>query len=81
LRFAISTAICCPLEAPRNGTIDCELGDDGGPNYNDTCAVSCDPGFIMTGSDSRTCTEDGTWSGDDATCIAREYRICAPNNI
>ena len=66
-----SADICCPLTLG-NGTVDCELGDNGGPNTGDTCSLSCDRGFIMEGSDSRMCIDSGTWTGDTTTCTARK---------
>ena len=61
---------CPPLTAPEDGTIDCSLGDDGEPDPGDFCVFICDEGYELTGSDSRTCGDDGTWSGTDVTCTA-----------
>ena len=51
-----------------NGTIDCSLGDDGVPFYEDTCSFTCNTGYELTGSDTRTCQSDGSWSGTNTTC-------------
>ena len=48
--------------------ISCLLGDDGVPSYEDTCSFTCNTGYGLTGSDTRTCQSDGSWSGGDATC-------------
>ena len=36
-----------------------------------TCNFTCNTGYELTGSDSRTCQSDGTWSGAKATCSKR----------
>ena len=48
--------------------ISCSLGDDGVPSYQDTCIFTCNTGYELTGSDTRTCQSDGSWSGNDAVC-------------
>ena len=51
-----------------NGMIDCSLGDDGVPSYEDACNFICNTGYELTGSDTRTCQSDGSWSGSDDMC-------------
>ena len=48
--------------------INCSLGDDGVPSYEDTCNFTCNIGYELTGSDTRTCQSDGRWSGSDDVC-------------
>ena len=48
--------------------ITCSLGDDGVPFYGDTCSFTCNAGYELTGSDTRTCQSDGRWSGVDTYC-------------
>ena len=48
--------------------ISCSLGDDGVLFYEDTCSFICDTGYELTGSDTRTCQGDGSWSGSDDVC-------------
>ena len=48
--------------------IDCSLGGDGVPTYEDTCSFTCNTGYELTGSDTRTCQSDGSWSGTTALC-------------
>ena len=60
---------CTSLTDPNNGTINCSLGDDGVPSYEDTCSFTCNTGYELTGSDIRTCQSDGNWSGNDDVCI------------
>ena len=59
---------CSSLTDPNNGTINCSLGDDGAPSYGDTCSFTCNTGFELTGSDTRTCQSDGNWDSTNATC-------------
>ncbi|XP_065899237.1 uncharacterized protein [Dysidea avara] len=59
---------CPALTDPNNGTITCSLGDDGVPSYEDTCSFTCNTGYELTGSDTRTCQSDGNWSGNETMC-------------
>ena len=59
---------CLSLFDPNNGTINCSLRDDGVPSFEDTCSFTCDTGYELTGSDTRTCQSDGSWSGSDDVC-------------
>ena len=59
---------CLSLDSPSNGMINCSLGDDGVPSYEDTCNFTCDTGYVLTGSDTRTCQSDESWSGSIAMC-------------
>ena len=47
---------------------NCSLGDDEVLSYEDTCSFTCNTGYELTGSDTRTCQSDGSWSGTDITC-------------
>ena len=48
--------------------INCSLGDDGVHSYEDTCSFTCNTGYELTGSDTRTCQSDGSWNGSDDVC-------------
>ena len=63
------TVVCSSLTNPDNGVISCSLGDDEIPSYEDTCSFTCDTGYELTGSDTRICQSDGSWSSDDVMCI------------
>ena len=68
LIFVYSLVNCSSLSDPNNGMINCSLGDDGVPSYEDTCSFTCNTGYELTGSDTRTCQSDGSWSGSDDVC-------------
>ena len=68
--------VSCPsLSEPSNGTINCSLGGDGIPSYEDTCNFTCNTGYELTGSESRTCKSDGSWSGNITKCNRGKYDI------
>ena len=48
--------------------MNCSLGDDEVPTYEDTCSFKCITGYELTGNDIRTCESDGNWSGTDINC-------------
>ena len=56
--------LCAPLEAPDNGDIQCT-----GSLFEDTCSFTCDDGFELSGSPTRTCQSDANWSGTEAVCV------------
>ena len=62
-----------PLTNPDNGIIDCSFGDDGVPSYKDTCSFTCNTGYELTGTDTRACQSDGSWSGSDDICSRGTY--------
>jgi len=67
----LSVNRCPPLADPADGMVSCSLGVDRIPTNSDTCDVTCDDGFDLSGSSSRTCqVQDGrgSWSGVAATC-------------
>ena len=57
--------------------INCSLGDDGVPSYEDTCSFTCNTGYELTGSDTRTCQSDESWNGTDGICRRGNlYIVC-----
>ena len=69
MKCLISLSVSCPsLTDPDNGVINCSLGDDEVLSYEDTCSFTCNTGYELTGSDTRTCQSDGNWSGSDVVC-------------
>ena len=68
------TLVPCPeLLKPPNGMIDCSLGDDEVYSYEDTCSFTCNTGYELAGSDTRTCQSDGSWSGSDNFCMRGKF--------
>jgi len=59
---------CLPLMNVKNGAMFCSLGADKVPSYEDTCSFICNTGYELTGSDTRTCQRDGSWSGTQTMC-------------
>ncbi|XP_019625813.1 PREDICTED: LOW QUALITY PROTEIN: sushi, von Willebrand factor type A, EGF and pentraxin domain-containing protein 1-like [Branchiostoma belcheri] len=55
---------CPQLSSPDHGAVT------GGNHYGDVVTFSCDPGYELGGSGSRTCQADQTWSGTEPTCTA-----------
>ena len=48
--------------------MNCSLGDDGVPSYEDSCSFICNTGYELTGSGTRICQSDGRWSGRADVC-------------
>ena len=63
LSFTIAALNCQRLEAPMNGSIDCNTQTVGG-----TCSFSCDPSHTLRGASSRSCLTFLEWSGQPAEC-------------
>ena len=62
------TVQCSKLTDPLNGMILCSPGDDEVSSYEDICSFTCNTGYKLTGSDTRTCQNDGNWNGTNSTC-------------
>jgi len=62
--------------APTCLIVSCPLLTDAGPlsvsapifTYSSVATYSCIPGYLMSGSITRTCQADGTWSGSVPMC-------------
>ena len=63
------------LNSPMNGMMSCLLGDDGVPSYEDNCSFTCNTGYELTDSDTRTCQSNGSWSGTDISCRRGTYAV------
>jgi len=58
------TGLTCPaLTNPSNGSVSAPTRNRG-----DAAVYSCDTGYRLTGSKTRTCQADGTWNLTDPTC-------------
>ena len=55
LKTYVNAIIACQLlVAPDNGMINCSLGDDGQASLGDTCTVTCNSGYELSGNTSRS---------------------------
>ena len=59
---------CGPLTNPLNG----QVNTSSGTTYNEVAAYSCDPGYYIIGSSSRTCQVNGAWNSTVPSC-EREF--------
>ena len=60
---------CDNLSTPSNGEItSCSSGRVGVGYEGDTCSFTCNTGYELTSSDTRTCQSNGSWSGSDDVC-------------
>ena len=71
---------CLPLTVPDNGDINCSLGGDGEADVGETCTFTCNDGYELTGSISRSCQIDESWSGTNTICtqsmsLCRHHRF------
>ena len=65
---------CDALLIPANGEIiSCSSGRVGVGYGGDTCSFTCNTDYELTGSDTRTCQNDGSWSGTDDVCRRGTY--------
>ena len=71
--LSIPLVTCPSLSDPSNGMISCSLGDDNVTSYEDTCNFTCDNGYQLTGSNTRICQSDGSWSGNNSMCTKRKF--------
>ena len=68
---------CLILTTPSNGEISsCSFGSIEVGYEGDTCNFTCNTGYELTGSDTRTCQSDGSWSGTETMCRRGMY-ICS----
>ena len=64
------TVNCSQLMNPSNGMMSCSLLYSSLTLYEDTCSFTCNTGYELTGSDTRTCQSNGSWSGNEVACTA-----------
>jgi hypothetical protein len=57
---------CDALASPANGTVS----TSNGGTYPSTASYTCDAGYALEGSPTRSCTPDGSWDGTAPTCLA-----------
>jgi len=73
LNYFIFYVVMCPsLTAPDNGVVGC--GEV--PIFGDVCSYQCNGDYEISGSRTRTCQSDGTWSGREPTCVICKEIVC-----
>ena len=55
--------------------LSCSSGRVGVGYEGDTCSFTCNTGYELTGSDTRTCQSNGSWSGSKAVCRRGMYFV------
>lgn len=58
-------ADCGQLSPPENGWMS-----GSKTSYPHNVSFTCRSGFLLVGSSQRTCLRNGTWSGEEPTCLA-----------
>jgi len=67
--FYKSSVIRCPeLNDIPNGDLRCLIKGIHEYFVGDNCTYICNTGYELTGSDTRTCQSNGSWSGSDDVC-------------
>ena len=56
--------------------MSCSSGRVGVGCEGDTCSFTCNTGYNLTGSDTRTCQSNGRWSGSDGVCRRGKVDLC-----
>ncbi|KAM9848909.1 P-selectin [Aulostomus maculatus] len=67
---------CPPLNPPSHGSLVCS-DPHGSFRFGSRCTSACEEGFALNGTADRECTSLGTWSADDAHCLARSCTLLA----
>ena len=66
--------VSCPtINEILDGAVDCEFESNATPSIGETCSFTCNTGYEITGSDTRTCQSDGSWSGTATMCRRGTY--------
>ena len=64
---------CSPLSDPSNGMMNCSLEDNKVFSYGNICSFTCDTGYELIGSGTRSCQSNGNWSGSVAMCSGGKW--------
>ena len=68
---------CGSLTNPINGQVDTSPGT----NYMSTATYSCDNGYELNGSSTRTCSSDGMWTRAAPICVARTLVLIVEHTL
>ena len=64
-----STVVDCgTLDDPDNG----QVNHTAGTTFQQTATYSCTTGHNLTGDSTRTCQNNGVWSGSEPTCQSEQ---------
>jgi hypothetical protein len=63
---------CGPPASPSNGNVTAQA-----TKYGSTASYSCSFGYTLSGTATRTCQADGSWSDTEPTCSAVTCGACA----
>ena len=67
-RLTFVVIVLCPdLTTPANGNVN-----QPGNTVETVATYTCNNGYVLVGDESRTCRENGKWTGEDPTCV-RKY--------
>ena len=66
--FSVTVGLCPNLDDLSNGMINCSSNENQEHIYEHTCHFTCKTGYQLTGSDTRTCQSNGSWSGNETEC-------------
>jgi hypothetical protein len=73
--FSCEPRNCGPLTDPRNGSVALS-----GTSFGQAASYSCKAGFVLIGSETRSCREDGKWSAAAPSCeCSRDLQSDAQN--
>ena len=64
LPFLSPVVDCGPLRYPLNGVVDTPQGTI----FHQVATYSCNDMYVLVGNKTRTCQEDGRWSGYEPYC-------------
>jgi len=64
---------CRNLSSPSVEELSCSSGSIGVGYEGDTCSFTCNTGYELTGSGTRTCQSDGSWNETDNVCSRGIY--------
>ena len=81
LTYHFAAAVSCPeLNNLNNGIMNCRSKEDEKYFYEDSCSFTCNADYELTGSDTRTCQSDGSWSGSESICKKGWLCYCTYKN-
>ena len=72
LQLSVSAVVvnCGSLTAPNNGA-----KSGSGVKYLSVVTFSCNTGYNLGGSSSRTCQSNGNWSGGTTSCTSKNASL------